>query len=58
MEENLADMLVKTADVLHWLGKYRECNALVLLSRLLRARKIDTLADLDATVAREEAAAP
>jgi hypothetical protein len=50
MGENLADALLKTSEVLHWLGKYQESNALVLLSRLMRAHKIPTLDLLEAMV--------
>ena len=50
MEESIADALVKTADVLHWLGRYRECNALILFSRLARALNLTTLDDLEKRV--------
>jgi hypothetical protein len=54
MKENLADMLSKTADVLHWLGKYDSANALILLSRLLRAHKIENLDQLEKLVVDQE----
>lgn len=54
MEENLAETLLDTKDVLRWLGKYREANALVMLSRLLRVHDLDTLDKLTAFVEREE----
>lgn len=57
MEENLTDALIKTADVLHWLGKFHESNACILLSRLLRARRVDSLNELEALVSEEEAKA-
>lgn len=57
MEENVADALMKTSSVLHWLGKYTEANACTLLSRLLRSRKISTLDELEAHVTAEEARA-
>lgn len=47
MEESIADALVKTADVLHWLGRYREANACTLFSRLARAWNIHTLDALE-----------
>jgi len=55
MQENLADVLLKTADVLHWLGKYDSANALILLSRLLRAHKIENLDQLERLVVDQEA---
>lgn len=42
MDEPIPDLLIKVADVLHFLGRYRESNVLILLSRWLRARGIDT----------------
>lgn len=57
MEENTADVLLKTSSVLHWLGKYTEANTCILLSRLLRAKKISTLEELQAHVTTEEACA-
>jgi hypothetical protein len=57
MREHLADALLKTADVLHWLGRYTECNALILTSRLLRVHDLDDLDKLRAFVEREEEAA-
>lgn len=58
MEEPLADMLLATSNILHWFGRYREANALTLLSRLMRVKKLDTFADLQAYVEREEATLP
>jgi hypothetical protein len=46
------------AGVLHWLGKYNESNALTLLSRLLRAKKIEQLDELERFVANKESATP
>lgn len=54
MPEKVPDMLVKTADVLHWLGKYNEANALILLSRWMRARNIETLEVLEGCVTAAE----
>jgi hypothetical protein len=56
MPEHLADKLVKTADVLRWIEKYGESNALILLSRLLRAHGLDDIEKLEAFVEREEEA--
>ncbi|HYV99661.1 MAG TPA: hypothetical protein VE967_19535 [Gemmatimonadaceae bacterium] len=42
MDEPIPDLLIKVADVLHFLGRYRESNVLILLSRWLRARGIAT----------------
>jgi hypothetical protein len=56
MGENLADALSKTANVLHWLGKYDSANALILLSRLLRAHKIENLDDFEKFVVAAEGA--
>lgn len=47
MEENIADTLVALATILHWLGKYRESNAVVLLSRLCRVSELRGLEDLE-----------
>lgn len=54
MSEPLPELLLATASVLHWLGKYHESNTLILLSRLLRVMKIDTLDDLRTRVEAEE----
>lgn len=43
MEEKLWESIQKAANVLHWLGKYDECNALVMTARLMRANNIETL---------------
>ncbi len=56
MGEHLADALLKTADVLHWLGKYEACNALIFLSRLARVHGLDDLAKLEAFVDAQEQA--
>lgn len=56
MGEHLADVLLKVSSVLHWLGKYEECNAIVMLSRLVRVHGLDDLAKLTAFVEREEEA--
>lgn len=54
MRENLAEVLVTIAQFLHYLNKYTESNTLILLSRLLRAKKIETLEDLEKHVTEEE----
>jgi hypothetical protein len=51
---NLSDMLLKAAEVMHWLGKYQEANALILLSRLCVARRLGTLQALQTYVEEEE----
>lgn len=56
MGERLADVLLTCAGGLRWLGKYTESNALILLSRLLRAHEIGDLEQLEAWVQREEEA--
>ncbi len=58
MGECLADALLKVSSVLHWLGKYEECNAITLLSRLLRLHELDDLRKLEAYVTYEEESAP
>lgn len=55
MSEHLADVLVKTAGVLHWFGRWTESNACILLSRLVRLRDLKTLEELEAFVMAEEA---
>ena len=54
VEENLADGLMKTAAVLHWLGKYQAANALILFSRWVRAKNVSTLDELELLVVRAE----
>ncbi len=56
MEEAIYDALLKTADVLHWFGRYRECNTLILVSRLLRAHGVLTLEALEVFVTKTEEA--
>jgi len=56
MEEKLADRVQKTADFLHWLGKYDECNALIMTARLMRAHGIETLEEWTKFVENEELA--
>jgi hypothetical protein len=43
MNEYLWETLRTAANALHWMGKYNECNALILLARLLEGNKIETL---------------
>lgn len=50
MGETIADMLLETSKVLRWFGRYNEGNACVLASRLLRARGIENLDELEAYV--------
>lgn len=54
MEEKLWDTMQKTADVLHWLGKYEECNALIMTARLMRANGIETLEEWTKFVESQE----
>lgn len=58
MGEHLAEKMLKTAEALHFLGKYDESNAAILMSRLLRAKNLDTLDKLESFVAEEEAKGP
>lgn len=55
MEEKLADMLSSAAKMMHWLGKYRECNALTLFSRYVRVHDLQTEAALREHVEKLEA---
>lgn len=55
MGEHLADVLLKTGDVLHWLEKYTAANACTLLSRFLRVRDIQDLDALEHLVTEAEA---
>lgn len=50
MEESLIVAMERVADMLHWLGKYREGNAICLLVRLLRTYEFTTLDDLEAYI--------
>lgn len=54
MEENVVEMLVTLASVLHWMGKYRECNVVTLLARMVKAYGIDTQEALERWVERTE----
>lgn len=54
MEEKLADRIEKTAEILHWLGKYDECNALIMTSRLMRAHGVETLEEWSTFVEKQE----
>ena len=54
MEEPLADSMQQTADVLHWLGRYTECNALVMTGRLMRTKGITNLEEWTKFVETEE----
>lgn len=54
MEENVADTLLSIAEVLRFLGKYREANICTLCSVMLRAKGIATCSELEDVVARAE----
>jgi len=54
MDEPIPDLLLKVANVLHFLGRYRESNVLILLSRWLRARGIETDEVLEGAVEAAE----
>lgn len=56
MRPSIEGLLVKTADMLHWLGKYAEANAVALFARWLRTRGIDDMDTLEAFVVAEESA--
>lgn len=56
MEEDLADVLQKTAEVLHWLGKHQAANACMLCARLVSAKQITTLDELEVSVCKIEEA--
>ncbi len=52
--KDLPSDLLKASEVLHWLGKYDEANALVYLMRLMNVKGIRDLAGLEALVFEEE----
>lgn len=54
MGEHLAEVMVRLGDVMHWLGKYQESNACILLSRFLRALDVGTLDQLEVMVTSTE----
>lgn len=54
MEEKIWESMQKVADVLHWLGKYDECNTLIMTGRLMRANKIETSDEWAIFVAKQE----
>jgi hypothetical protein len=58
MGEHLADVLLKAGGALHWLGQYHVANACILMSRLARARDLDTLDALETFVVAVENMAP
>lgn len=58
MEENLADSMMKTADVLHWLGRHREATAIMFFSRWLRAVKVATIDRLEEYIEAYETSLP
>lgn len=51
------DQLLKAGQVLHWLGKYNEANAMILLSRIARVKKFNEIGEIEAWVTGIEAAA-
>jgi len=56
MGEAISDVLARIADILHWLGKYREANIVGLVVRLLRVRQIEHYEHLEKWVQDEERA--
>lgn len=50
MGESIADSVQKTADVMHWLGKYEISNVLTFLARFLRASGITDIDQLEELV--------
>jgi len=54
MGEKLWEKLQKTADVLHWLGKYQERDAIILASRLMRAKGIEEMGEWENFVTSQE----
>lgn len=54
MEEAIYDTLFALSNIMHWFGRYREANILVMTGRLLRVRNLHTMKDLDDLVVREE----
>jgi hypothetical protein len=56
MGEKLWERLQKMADLLHWLGKYDERDALAMTARLMRANNIETLEEWLSFVESQERA--
>ena len=56
--ENLIAHLEVLSNVLHWMGKYNEANAIVLLGRLLRNKDIYSLDRFEEWVKANERAFP
>jgi len=54
MGEKLWEKMQKTADVLHWLGKYQERDAIILASRLMRAKGIEEMDEWENFVTSQE----
>ncbi len=54
MPEKVSEILKKLADILHWMGKYQECNILIYLLRWVKLRKLETLDELKAYVEMKE----
>jgi len=46
MSEKLIDILKRLAKILHWLGKYEECNQLTEVIKLMNIHRIETTEEL------------
>lgn len=55
MGESLADRLVKVSNLLHWLGRYDEANSLMLICRLLRDKRLESVEELEAWINQQDA---
>lgn len=53
---DFADQLLKAGQVLHWLGKYDEANAMILLSRIARVKKFSEIGEIETWVHEMEGA--
>lgn len=54
MGEHLAEVMARLGNVMHWLGKYQESKACILLSRFLRVLDVETLDQLETMVTSTE----
>jgi hypothetical protein len=54
--DNLASEMLEAANVMHWFGKYRVANVLILAARLLKAKGILTVEKFASWVEEEEVA--
>jgi hypothetical protein len=50
MNQPLGDILEKLSDILHWLGKYQESNAVAMTTRLVRTIGATTLGEYEAWI--------